>query len=722
MNRVTDESQATQTTTAVPAKWGRALSEAVSIGLKQDDADRVAQLLKDQEDLTDRQLNLHHETFDSLKVLNADSDVILTALLFQSPEIRTAFKPNNAQKTLFEGQAAAQKVWDLHDPLADARKDEGLRSLLLALVKDLRVVLILLSRQLGRMRLIAEYSPDERKRIVELTRDMHAPLANRLGIWQLKWELEDLVFRNTQPDTYLRIAKLLDEKRKDRENYIREVTQTLQDALKENNLNAQVVGRPKHIYSIWKKMSRKDAAISDLYDLRAVRILVDDLTSCYAALGVVHSTWTPIPSEFDDYIARPKLNDYRSLHTAVIGPQGKTLEIQIRTQEMHERAELGVAAHWRYKEGSGNDAALDRKIAWMRQLLEQSPEELSGGLKEQLVEDRIYVLTPKGEVVDLPVNATPLDFAYHVHTEVGHRTRGAKVNGSIVTLDTALNTGDRVEILTGKISEPRRDWLVASNGFLVSSRSRSKVRAWFHKLDRDRNLLEGKEMLDKELRRVGLLNADLKPILSKFNCSNEGELLVLIALGDFGPSQVARALQELTKPESAPTEQGLRDAGELKRTAKPSQPTTQTPFIVGGVGNLLVQIAKCCQPVRGEPIIGYLTKGRGITVHRPDCASVLRLQASHPERVLAVDWGESAQAKQEIDIQIDAQDRKWLLKDISDTIAASDAHVLSVSTNPITKTGSFKIKLRLRVKDFGQLSVILAKIAALPGVHNAFRR
>ena len=485
-------------------------------------------------------------TLDTLQRLGADGETLAAAILYavQVPVPPALDKAHPAIAALVDGQQAAAQVWSLHAQHGSRTSSEGLRRLLLAIVRDLRVVPALLARQLARMRQAMQLPPDQRRALAELTRDIHAPLANRLGIWQLKWELEDLAFRHLEPETYKQIARLLDEKRGDRERYIQQVKTTLQEAMAAQDLRADVAGRPKHIYSIWKKMRRKDAPISELYDLRAVRVLVDDIAACYAALGVVHATWVPIPSEFDDYIARPKRNDYRSLHTAVIGPEGKTLEVQIRTFDMHRQAELGVAAHWKYKEvGSQSaDAAFDRKIAWMRRLLESHGEGVEGGglrgeFDNELVEDRIYVLTPKGEVIDLPLGATPLDFAYHVHTEVGHRCRGAKVDGRIVPLDHRLRSGDRVEILTGKTAEPRRDWLVVANGFLASSRSREKVRTWFHKLDRARNEHEGKEMLDKELRRLGLLGADLEPARERFKLDSDGELFVQVALGD----QIGRA-------------------------------------------------------------------------------------------------------------------------------------------------------------------------------------
>src|SRR3990167_2354195 len=489
---------------------------------------------------------------DTLEMVRADAEVQLAALLHLCPKLREEILPildkNSGLRPLLDGLQAAEQVWSLHAQREGRGNAEGLRRLLLAIIRDLRVVLILLSEQLERLRAAANAPPDEQKALAELTADIHAPLANRLGIWQLKWELEDLAFRYLQPETYQRIARLLDEKRTGRERFIEEAKQKIRSTLAEAGINAQVDGRPKHIFSIWKKMQRKGLDFSELYDIRAIRVLVDDVADCYAALGLVHQLWTPVPSEFDDYIAKPKGNDYRSLHTAVIGPEGRTVEVQIRTHAMHEHAELGVAAHWRYKEGGKGEASFERKVAWMRQLLEQREGDdettLLAGFNTELLEDRIYLLTPRGEVVDLPQGGTVLDFAYHVHTEVGHRCRGAKVNGRIVPLDYKPASGDRVEIMTNKTGEPRRDWLLASNGFLASGRARDKVRAWFHKLDRARNLQAGKDMLDKELRRVAMMQADLAPVLEKFHMASVEDLQLALALGDMGASQVSRALHD----------------------------------------------------------------------------------------------------------------------------------------------------------------------------------
>ncbi|UHQ21032.1 bifunctional (p)ppGpp synthetase/guanosine-3',5'-bis(diphosphate) 3'-pyrophosphohydrolase [Lysobacter sp. KIS68-7] len=666
------------------------------------------------------------DTLGSLARLGADGEVTAAAILHALPALQAALRPRIDKDfpqiaALLEGQRAAAQVWSLHAEQHGHGNSEGLRRLLLAMVRDLRIVPVLLARHLARLRLAASLPEEQRRALAQLTRDIHAPLANRLGIWQLKWELEDLAFRYLEPATYQQIARLLDDKRSGRERFIEQVKQQLRDALEAQGIRGDVAGRPKHIYSIWKKMQKKNVPIGELYDLRAVRVLVDDIPACYAVLGVVHALWLPIPEEFDDYIARPKRNDYRSLHTAVIGPEGKTLEVQIRTHEMHAQAELGVAAHWKYKEGrshsKGGDAAMEKRIAWMRQLLEGTPGDEAGLLREldtELAEDRVYVLTPRGEVMDLPQGATPLDFAYLVHTEVGHRCRGAKVDGRIVPLDHVLRSGDRVEILTGKVAEPRRDWLVQSNGFLASARSREKVRSWFHKLDRARNLQAGRELLDKELKRLGLAKADLTPVLARFNAANEDELVVLVALGDVGPHQVGRALLEYERAqaEPEPTASPVVSRAPAKKG--------RSDFTIAGVGNLLAQPARCCQPLPGEPIVGYLTRGKGISVHRVGCPTYVRLSTAQPQRAIPVEWG-GVGGGHEVDVVLLALDRKWLLKDVTNLIAQENAHVAGFNSQPERGTGRVHLNVRLRVNDFGQLSTLLGKLAALPGVEDARR-
>ena len=720
---------ATSNAAAFEAALGRlpqgALVEDV-VGAWRDAIEAGAQLRDPPEVLAD--------TLAILATLNADPDVMAAALLDVVVDIDATLKAADIAlperlHVLLEGQRAASRVWQLHRRHGGGRNPEGMRRLLLALVRDLRVVPIVLARQLSRMRAAWRLPADERQALAQLTRDIHAPLANRLGIWQLKWELEDLAFRELETDTYVRIARQLDDSRSGRERYIQQALVQLRAALAEHGIDGEVAGRPKHIYSIWRKMRKKDVPIGELYDLRALRVLVDDVAACYAALGIVHALWVPIPSEFDDYIARPKSNDYRSLHTAVVGPGGKTLEVQIRTREMHAQAELGVAAHWRYKEGSAaggaaGGAAMDKRIAWMRKLLEQAADAARDGeaspldgLDSELVEERVYALTPKGEVVDLQQGSTVLDFAYQVHTEVGHRCRGAKVDGRIVPLNHQLHSGDRVEILTAKTSEPRRDWLQAGSGFLASSRSREKVRNWFNKLDRTRNLHAGREMLDRDLRRMGLLHADLQPVLGKFNVGTVDDLLVLVALGDVGPNQVGRALLDLERAGEEP----VRDVAP-PAPSKPASPASAAGTVtVQGVDNLLAQVARCCQPLPGEPIAGYLTRGRGVSVHRPDCASFLRMAGLQPARVLPVEWG-TRSGGHEVAVRIDAIDRKWLLKDITTLVAQLNVHVLGVHTAPMRGGhGQVRIALQVRVADYGQLGLLLGRIEALAGVESAQR-
>ena len=668
------------------------------------------------------------DTLQVLSRLDADASALLAALLFDLPGLRAAVAgelaaSHPAVRGLLEGQDAADPVWALHAGREAGRNGEGLRRLLLAIIQDLRVVPILLARQLAKMRVADRLPEAERRALAQLTRDLHAPLANRLGIWQLKWELEDLAFRHLEPETWRRLARELDESRAARERYIEAVKKQLGRALAAQGIAAEISGRPKHIYSIWRKMQKKQLPLDRLYDLRAVRVMVADVAACYATLGVVHALWAPVPGEFDDYIARPKPNGYASLHTAVVGPEGRTLEVQVRTGEMHEQAELGVAAHWRYKEtggsaaGKGAGRAFERKIAWMRQLLEQAgegrDEGLAGALDAELVEERVYALTPKGEVVDLPQGATPLDFAYHVHTMVGHRYKGAKVNGRIVPLGHHLRSGDRVEIMTGKEPDPKRDWLLPSNGFLASGRSRDKVRAWFHKLDRSRNLQAGRELLERELKRLGLHQAELAPVARRFHAETVDDLYIQVALGDVGPNQVVRVLHE------------LQHAAEPAAPALPRPPPRRAPrkdpagFTVQGVGNLLVQLARCCQPVPGEPIAGYLTRSRGVTVHRAGCASFARLAAAQPQRVLPVEWGSSG-GGYEVDVAITGVDRKWLLKDVTTLVAQEDAHLSDIRSE-VGSDGRCQLQLKLRVTDYGQLSTLLGKLDALPGVEQARR-
>ncbi len=664
-------------------------------------------------------------TLVALDALNADAETLRAAIIFSGQSVAGPVPAGyliGGVAELVAGQAEAEKVWVIYAQRGGGAGAEGLRRLLLAIIRDVRVVLILLARQLVRLRGAGKLSEDARRQLAQLTADIHSPLANRLGIWQVKWELEDLAFRHSQPETYRRIANLLDERRADRERFIEGFKTQLRDVLQAAGIEAEVAGRPKHIYSIWKKLQRKGVPFSELYDIRAVRVLVRDIDSCYASLGLVHGLWTPVPEEFDDYIAHPKGNHYRSLHTAVIGAEGKTVEIQIRTFEMHAHAELGVAAHWRYKEGGGSDADFERKIAWMRQLLEARDGEEDGGSAEAnvstaLIEDRVYVLTPQNEVIDLPRGGTVLDFAYHVHTEVGHRCRGAKVNGRIVPLGHQPSSGDRIEILTAKSAEPRRDWLLAHNSFLASSRARDKVRAWFHRLDQARNLTAGKDLLDRELKRLALHQLDIQLVLPKLKLQKLEELYVAVALGDVSAGQVARVLHEAAQPvpESARTLAAL-PAAALARPPKPA-----AGFTIEGVGNLLTQMARCCQPVAGDPIMGYLTQARGVSIHRRECVALQRLAAVHPERLLPVEWGRGRAQSFGVDVLVRGYDRKWLLKDLTNVIGSGNAHILGLNSRVDADSGIAELRFTLKVSDFEQLDALLARMSAIAGVNEVRR-
>ena len=618
-------------------------------------------------------------------------------------------------RRLVEGQREAERVWTLHAQRGTHASAEGLRRLLLAIIRDLRVVYLLLARQLASMRAAASWPEGERRALAELTADIHAPLANRLGIWQLKWELEDLAFRYLHPDTYKRIARLLDERRGNREGYIAGCVRMLSEALQEAGIEAEVAGRPKHIYSIWKKMQRKRVDFGELYDIRALRVLVGSVSDCYAALGVAHALWPNLPNEFDDYIARPKGNDYRSLHTAVVGPEGKTLEVQIRTREMHRAAELGVAAHWRYKEGGNADAAYQARVAWMRKLLESREGEddaaLLGGLRSELAEERVYLLTPKGEVFDLPQGATVLDFAYHVHTMVGHRCRGAKVNGRIVPLTYQPSSGDRVEILTAKEAAPSRDWLSQHEGFLQTGSARAKVRAWFRRADNATNLAAGRQILERELKRLALGERPLEKLHVKLGQKSHEELLVALALGDISSGQLARALTE--SETTAPATQ----------VRTPARPPRREPgaLTIQGVGNLLTTMARCCQPLPGDAVAGFITRGRGVTVHRADCAGLARLRARAPERVIEVHWGETGERAYDVEIAVTGYDRKNIHRDVTTAIANAGAHIVASGSRADPSRGEVQMRFTLRLRDFGELVALLDKLAALPNVMDARR-
>ncbi|MGH8033909.1 MAG: RelA/SpoT family protein, partial [Lysobacterales bacterium] len=625
------------------------------------------------------------------------------------------------------GQAISATERSVKGNVATGRSAEGLRRLLLALVKDVRVVLIDLAWQLVQLRR-ARGNTEQARFLARETALIHAPLANRLGVWQLKWQLEDLAFRFQEPEQYQKIATLVAERRTERESFITGFMQKLSAALEEAGIQASVKGRPKHIYSIWNKMQRKGVDFHELFDVRAVRVLVENLPDCYSALGLVHTLWQPIPGEFDDYITTPKGNNYQSLHTAVSDEQGRAVEVQIRTRNMHEHAELGVAAHWRYKEGGPHDPAFEKKIAVMRSLLEAGEEELDDvslldSFRSATSEERVYVLTPRGQVVDLAAGSTVLDFAYQVHTEVGHRCRGAKVNGRIVTLTHVVHTGDRVEILTAKQPGPSRDWLNPRLGYIHGARARGKVRQWFKQESHDENWRAGREALESEARRMGLqigeTGAELTPVIKRFGLGSTDDLYVAVGSGDLHVGQVVSALSRM-RSEMSPPQAGdlLSKTPVRQRSQTGSKPDDVT---IEGVGNLVTTIARCCQPVPGDPVAGYITRGRGVTIHRDDCRQVLRWRRENNPRMLQVHWGAKPQASYAVRISVRAFNRRDLIRDISGTLAASDTLVTDISSRLDEASGEVSIRLKVRVRDYEQLSELLSRLGSVPNVLEARR-
>lgn len=591
---------------------------------------------------------------------------------------------------------------------------ESLRKMLLAMVQDARVVLIKLAAHLQDVRYAQRAeNPEHRIAVASLTRDIFAPLANRLGIWQVKWELEDLAFRILEPDTYKSIARLLDEKRLDRERYLEAVVALLKGEVARAGVSAEVSGRPKHLFSIYRKMQRKGVAFEALHDVRAVRVLTHDVKDCYAVLGLVHHLWTPIPKEFDDYIAKPKPNNYRSLHTAVTGPEGKAVEVQIRTHEMHQHSELGVAAHWRYKEDARHDRKLDEKLAWLRQVLEWKDEvsdatELAEHLRTELFTDTVYVLTPQGRVIDLPAGSTPIDFAYHVHSDLGHRCRGAKVDGAIVPLNTPLRNGQQVEIMAAKQGGPSRDWLNPALGFLKSHGGRTKVRQWFNRQNYEADVAHGRALLDKELQRHGLTSLNLDKLSDELGYPRLNDFLVDLARGAIGPKQ----LQEALKP---PAETEPPD--DLQPVARKSRASAGSSVLVVGVDKILTVPARCCKPAPPEPIVGFVTRGRGVSVHRADCASLKRLD---PERRIAAEWGQASGATFAVDVVMEAIDRTGLLRDISDVLTRERINVTATATQSSGHLA--RMRFTLEVANLDQLQRVLELVRDVKGVLSAVRR
>ena len=590
---------------------------------------------------------------------------------------------------------------------------ENLRKTFLAMGDDVRVVLIKLADRVHNMRTIAHLSPEKRTRIAKETLEIYAPLANRLGIWQVKWELEDLSFRYVYPEKYKEIAEFVDERRVDREKTMRSIIAELEKALLDAGIKADIRGRSKHLFSIYRKMERKEVPFEMVHDVRGVRIIVESENDCYLALGVIHNRWKPIPGAFDDYIATPKDNLYQSLHTAVIYDDGRTLEAQFRTPEMHENAEYGIAAHWRYKEGSRRDDVFEQKILWLRKLMDWRQDVEDAGdfvdaMKSDVFDDRVYVFTPRGDIIDLPNGSTPIDFAYHIHTEIGHRCRGAKVDGKLISLDYKLQTGNSVEILTAKRGGPSRDWLNPSLEMVKSHRARSKIKQWLKHQDRAQNISQGRTLLDREMRRLGIDSISYDHIAGELGYPQVDELLAAIGFGDL---QITRIIKRLVDDEEEdfeiPEAQALPTSTELI-------PTEEVTIL--GLKGLLTNLGRCCKPVPGDPIIGYITRGRGATIHRQDCPNVLRIKDK--ERLVQVSWGQPVKTYP-VAVQIRAYDRDGLMRDVSTLV--SDEGINMTSINVSTKNSLATFDLVMGVTDISHLSRVLTRLEALPNVLEARR-
>ncbi|HAS6174809.1 TPA: GTP diphosphokinase [Vibrio vulnificus] len=624
-----------------------------------------------------------------------------------------------------EMAAIGQLNITLEGSAASAQVD-NVRRMLLAMVDDFRCVVIKLAERICNL-IEVKKAPDEvRRAAAKECANIYAPLANRLGIGQLKWEIEDYAFRYQQPDTYKQIAKQLSERRIVREQYIKDFVDDLSEEMKECGINAEVSGRPKHIYSIWRKMQKKSLEFDELFDVRAVRIIADKLQDCYAALGVVHTKYKHLPSEFDDYVANPKPNGYQSIHTVVLGPEGKTIEIQIRTKQMHEDSELGVAAHWKYKEGSSSGrSGYDEKITWLRKLLDWQEEMSDSGemldeLRSQVFDDRVYAFTPRGDVVDLPMGATPLDFAYHIHSEVGHRCIGAKVAGRIVPFTHKLNMGDQVEIITQKEPNPSRDWLNPSLGFVTSGRARAKINAWFRKQSREKNLEAGREILENELAKIGATLKDAEQYaVKRFNVKSADELYVGVGSGDLRINQILNHINALVNKPTAEEEdrqalERLQEAGN-KAAGSPTRPRKDA-VVVQGVDNLMSHLARCCQPIPGDEICGYITQGRGISVHRADCEQLEELRHHAPERIIDTVWGRDVVGSYMLTVRVEAMERSGLLKDITTMLANEKIKIISMKSRLDYRTHLNVMDFELEVTNIEVLTRIMKRVEQIKDV------
>ena len=606
---------------------------------------------------------------------------------------------------------------------------DNVRRMLLAMVDDFRCVVIKLAERISNL-IEVKQAPDEvRQAAAKECVNIYAPLANRLGIGQLKWEIEDYAFRYRQSDTYKQIAKQLSERRIVREQYIQDFVDDLSSEMKVSHIQAEVSGRPKHIYSIWRKMQKKSLEFDELFDVRAVRIIADRLQDCYAALGIVHTKYKHLPSEFDDYVANPKPNGYQSIHTVVLGPEGKTIEIQIRTKQMHEDSELGVAAHWKYKEGSSARSGYDEKITWLRKLLDWQEEMSDSGemldeLRSQVFDDRVYAFTPKGDVVDLPMGATPLDFAYHIHSEVGHRCIGAKVGGRIVPFTYKLTMGDQVEIITAKEPNPSRDWLNPSMGFVHSGRARAKINAWFRKQSREKNIEAGREILETELAQIGANLKDANEYaLKRFNVNTADELYAGVGSGDLRINQIVNHINSLVNKPTA-EEEDLQVLQKLQESEYKT-PATSRPkkdaVVVEGVDNVMTHLARCCQPIPGDEIKGYITQGRGISVHRSDCEQLEELHHHAPERIIDTVWGSGFVGSYVLSLRIEAMERGGLLKDITSLLANDKVKVNSMRSRNDYKRQLSVMDFDLEMSNVEVLARVITRVEQIKDVMSVKR-
>lgn len=680
------------------------------------------------------------EMVEILHQLNMDSVTLQAALVFpyceqhelNEQQVTNEFGSDIAE--LVSGVRKMDAIKTLHSRrnqggyfggISDEEHVDSIRRMLLAMVEDVRAVVIKMAERICALQQVKKADEETRVMVARECATIYAPLANRLGIGQLKWELEDLAFRYLHPQTYMYIAGQLDGKRRERAEYIANIVDNLQGLLNSERIRADVYGRPKHIFSIYKKMQKKRLSFDQLFDIRAVRIIADRLQDCYAALGAVHANYKHIPKEFDDYIATPKANGYQSIHTVILGPEGKAVEIQIRTQQMHKDAELGVAAHWKYKEGSaGKNSGHDERINWLRKILSWGEEVAESGdmmeeLRSQVFDDRVYVFTPKGDVIDLPVGSTPLDFAYYIHSNVGHRCIGAKANGRIVPFTYQLQSGDQVEVITGKELNPSRDWMHPGLGFVQSSRARATIHSFFRKQDKEKNSIAGKELLERELTRAHLSSKITEAVWQKYNFNSVDELYSAIGAGDIRVMSVVNYIQQLLAPPPKVDEDEFIET-KKRRTVSPKG--QQDAVVVQGVGHLMSQLANCCKPVPGEPILGYITQGRGVSVHKESCEQLANLLNQHPERQIEVNWSDDVTATFEAVIDIFCSDRTGLMRDITTVLANANIALLGVNSMSDKSRQTAMISISIEVPDLDTLSSVMSKIKQLKSVVDAKRK